>query len=73
MSSQKANALKVWFPVKSVFRDGAFGKRLDHEDSDFMNGFIHWWVHNLMVLLGGNENARRWGLVGDASLKVSCP
>lgn len=28
-------------------------RQLDHGDSELNNGFIPWWIHNLVVLLGG--------------------
>jgi hypothetical protein len=38
---EKAHVLKVLFPT-----GGAFGKWLDHDNSDP----IHVWIHNLMAL-----------------------
>jgi hypothetical protein len=33
-----------------------FGKWLNHEDSAFISGLIHQWVHNSKSLLGSNWN-----------------
>jgi hypothetical protein len=44
------------FVPNTTFRGGAFGKWLDHEGSDLIIGLIHWWIHNLVALLGVNGN-----------------
>jgi hypothetical protein len=36
------------------------GTWLSHEDSDIINGLVRWWIHNLMALLEGGGNFRRW-------------
>jgi hypothetical protein len=33
---------------------------LDNKGSDLINGLTHWWIHNLMTLLGVGGNFRRW-------------
>jgi hypothetical protein len=47
----KAHELKAWLLVH-----GALDKWLTHEDSDFINRFIHWCIQNLIVLLGHGRN-----------------
>lgn len=45
---------------------------IDHEGSEWMNGFIPWWTHNLMALLGGDGNFPMWGLV-EGSMLLGVP
>lgn len=45
---------------------------IDHEGSEWMNGFIPWWTHNLMALLGGDGNFPIWGLV-EGSMLLGVP
>jgi hypothetical protein len=49
----QAHVLKPW--SLSMFRGGYLGKWLDHEGSDLISEFIHWWIYNLMTMLGGWE------------------
>lgn len=30
------------------------GKSLDHEGSNLISGWMHWWIHNVMALLRGS-------------------
>jgi hypothetical protein len=55
----------------AVFSDGAFGRWLDHEVSDLING-LHWWIHNLMPLLGDDGNFGRYGIVRENRLLGAC-
>jgi hypothetical protein len=52
---------------------------LEHEGSGFTNGLVHWWIHNLMPLLGGGGVFQKWSLVepnrslGMFPWQLSCP
>jgi hypothetical protein len=45
--------MSLEFPAEAVFQDGALGKSLGHEFSDFMNGLTHWGIQTLNPLLKG--------------------
>lgn len=63
--SPKTHVLKIWFLLNAaMFNDRAFGRRLDHEGSKFISGWVHWRIHNLMSILGGDGNCR-----GEAELR----
>lgn len=40
--------VKGLIPPATVFIGRAFGRWLDHESSDLINGLIYWWTYNLM-------------------------
>lgn len=55
----------ILVPNAVISRGGALGRWWDPKDSNFIS-----WIHNLMVLLGGEENSGG----GDVTLgTVSCP
>jgi hypothetical protein len=56
---------------QTLFRGGVFGKWLDHEGSDLINGYfidefeISWYCWKVV-------ETRRWGLVGGSRSQVTC-
>lgn len=72
VSSQKNVLLMAWFLLPCMQKWG-LGKWLNHEDSNFSNGQLHWWVQILMTLLGGVQNFYRLGLAGGSRSLGTCP
>jgi hypothetical protein len=68
---QKGSRVEGLVPNAAMFRGGVWQKRLDHKCSDFINGLIPWWIHNMMTLLGGSTG-RRWALVGGSKSLWPC-
>jgi hypothetical protein len=50
---------------KAAFKHGTLWNWVDREGSDPINGLIHCWIHDCMVLLEDDGKFRRWGLVGE--------
>jgi hypothetical protein len=51
----------------AMFRGGDLRKWLDPKCSAFISGWLNWWIHNLVVLLGGGGKFWRWVLDGEKS------
>jgi hypothetical protein len=44
----QAHVFQGLAPSAAVLTGGAFGRWLDHESSNLINGLIHWWIRGLV-------------------------
>lgn len=45
--------------VEGLVPNAALGEVMDYKGSDLFYGLTHWWIHNLVVVLGVDRNFRR--------------
>lgn len=65
----KSCVIKPWFSCSSI---QWWELWLDHENSSLSSGFIHKWIHNLMVLLRVSCHFKKESLPRGHRLLISC-